>query len=164
MPAAIIRLACSLLCDAPEFLRPALRFLAFLRRLLKLEDDPQDCLSRPKRFLELLELWLGLPVLTLLQGHGPLNGRRSKNRLDRVCGITVCVCGLFRGAIFQPGISTCDCAPPARPSGWGVTAHGLRHSAATILLNHVGKDLRKIQELLRHKNIRTTRPLHPRRL
>jgi site-specific recombinase XerD len=25
-----------------------------------------------------------------------------------------------------------------------------------ILLNHVGKDLREIQELLRHKNIRTT--------
>jgi site-specific recombinase XerD len=37
-----------------------------------------------------------------------------------------------------------------------VTAHGLRHSAATILLNDVGKDLRGIQELLRHKNIRTT--------
>ena len=39
-----------------------------------------------------------------------------------------------------------------------ITAHGLRHSAATILLNHVGKDLREIQELLRHKNIRTTVP------
>ena len=25
-----------------------------------------------------------------------------------------------------------------------------------ILLNHVGKDLRAIQELLRHKNVRTT--------
>jgi site-specific recombinase XerD len=37
-----------------------------------------------------------------------------------------------------------------------ITAHGLRHSAATILLNHVGKDLREVQELLRHKNIRTT--------
>ena len=37
-----------------------------------------------------------------------------------------------------------------------ITAHGLRHSAATILLNHVGKDLREIQEFLRHKNIRTT--------
>ncbi|MDQ3621068.1 MAG: tyrosine-type recombinase/integrase [Verrucomicrobiota bacterium] len=37
-----------------------------------------------------------------------------------------------------------------------ITAHGLRHSAATILLNHVGKDLRLIQQLLRHKNIRTT--------
>ena len=38
----------------------------------------------------------------------------------------------------------------------GITALGLRHSAATILLNHLGKDLREIQELLRHKNIRTT--------
>jgi site-specific recombinase XerD len=37
-----------------------------------------------------------------------------------------------------------------------ITAHGLRHSAATILLNQVGKDLREIQELLRHKNIRST--------
>ena len=37
-----------------------------------------------------------------------------------------------------------------------ITAHGLRHSAATILLNHVGKNLREIQTLLRHKNIRTT--------
>jgi site-specific recombinase XerD len=36
-----------------------------------------------------------------------------------------------------------------------ITAHGLRHSAATILLQ-VGKDLREIQELLRHKNVRTT--------
>ena len=37
-----------------------------------------------------------------------------------------------------------------------ITAHGLRHSAVTILLNQVGKDLREIQELLPHKNIRTT--------
>jgi integrase len=36
-----------------------------------------------------------------------------------------------------------------------ITAHGLRHSAATILLKHVGKDPRDIKELLRHKNIRT---------
>jgi site-specific recombinase XerD len=36
-----------------------------------------------------------------------------------------------------------------------ITAQGLHHSAGTIL-NHVGKDLRGIQELLRHKNIRTT--------
>ena len=31
-----------------------------------------------------------------------------------------------------------------------------RHGAATILLNQVGKDLREIQELLRHRNNRTT--------
>jgi site-specific recombinase XerD len=28
----------------------------------------------------------------------------------------------------------------------------LRHSAATILLNHVGTDLREIQDFLRHKS------------
>jgi site-specific recombinase XerD len=39
--------------------------------------------------------------------------------------------------------------------GGEITADGLGHSAATILLNHVGKDLREIQELLRHENIRT---------
>ena len=45
-----------------------------------------------------------------------------------------------------------------KPGGGGreINAHGLRYSAATILLNQVGKDLREIQELLRHKNIRTT--------
>ena len=36
-----------------------------------------------------------------------------------------------------------------------ITAHGLRHSAATILLNHVGTDLREIQDFLRHKSTRT---------
>jgi integrase len=28
-----------------------------------------------------------------------------------------------------------------------ITAHGLRHSAATILLNHVGKDLREMESI-----------------
>ena len=36
------------------------------------------------------------------------------------------------------------------------TAHGLRHSAATILLNDQGKNLREVQEALRHRDIRTT--------
>jgi hypothetical protein len=60
------------------------------------------------------------------------------------------------GSVFQSGIQFA--AAGGVQSAWGgeITAHGLRHSAATILLNHVGKDLREIQELLRHKNIRTT--------
>lgn len=37
-----------------------------------------------------------------------------------------------------------------------LTAHGLCHSAATILLNDHGKNLREVQEVLRHKDIRTT--------
>jgi site-specific recombinase XerD len=45
----------------------------------------------------------------------------------------------------------------AERSEWGRSVRmGLRHSAATILLNYVGKYLREIQELLPHKNIRTT--------
>ena len=37
-----------------------------------------------------------------------------------------------------------------------ITAHGLRHSAATTLLNSDGVSLREIQELLRHKSLATT--------
>ena len=37
-----------------------------------------------------------------------------------------------------------------------LSAHGLRHSAATILLNDQGKNLREVQEALRHRDIRTT--------
>ena len=68
----------------------------------------------------------------------------------------LCLQGI-RERRFPIGLSTCACAPHAEPSGWGRSQlHGLRHSAATILLNHVGKDLREIHELLRHRNIRTT--------
>ncbi len=56
----------------------------------------------------------------------------------------------------QTARSTSGSGPRAEHLGWGRSPPGLRHSAATILLNHVGKDLREIQELLRHKNIRTT--------
>ena len=37
-----------------------------------------------------------------------------------------------------------------------LTAHGLRHSGATILLNDQGKNLKEVQEALRHRDIRTT--------
>lgn len=37
-----------------------------------------------------------------------------------------------------------------------LSAHGLRHSAATLLLNAQGRNLREVQEVLRHKDIRTT--------
>jgi integrase len=43
-----------------------------------------------------------------------------------------------------------------------ITAHGLRHSAATILLNHVGTDLREIQEFLRPQEYPHQRALHAR--
>ncbi len=66
------------------------------------------------------------------------------------------LCGVFGRAVFQSRVQPAA-AGACRALGLGeITAHGLWHSAATILLNHVGKDLREIQELLRHKNIRTT--------
>jgi site-specific recombinase XerD len=37
-----------------------------------------------------------------------------------------------------------------------ISAHGLRHSAATLLLNERDRNLKEIQELLRHKNLSTT--------
>ena len=61
----------------------------------------------------------------------------------------------IRANHFQIERSTFGYGRRAEPLG-EITAHGFRHSAATILLNHVAKDLREIQELLRHKNIRTT--------
>jgi integrase len=63
----------------------------------------------------------------------------------------------IRARRFRTGISTFGLRAACRALGVGeIIAPGLRHSTATILLNHVGKDLPEIQELLRHKSIRTT--------
>jgi len=63
----------------------------------------------------------------------------------------------YSGAPFSNRAFNLRLRAACRALGVGeITAHGLRHSAATILLNQVGKDLREIQELLRRKNIRTT--------
>jgi hypothetical protein len=58
----------------------------------------------------------------------------------------------YSGAPFSNRAFNLRLRAACRAIGVGeITAHGLRHSAATILLNEVGKDLREIQELLRHK-------------
>ena len=63
----------------------------------------------------------------------------------------------IRESHFRTEHSIYGCGPLAERSGWGrLPLTGCGIPAATILLNHVGKDLREIQELLRHKNIRTT--------
>jgi integrase len=73
--------------------------------------------------------------------------RESFPSTDRVYGI-------LRRTNFQPRVQFAT-ALRLSGAGGGETAHGLRHSAATIFVNHVEKGLREIQELLRHKNIRT---------
>ncbi|MDB6135076.1 MAG: integrase/recombinase XerD [Verrucomicrobiales bacterium] len=48
-------------------------------------------------------------------------------------------------------------AAACRGAGTGIiTAHGLRHSAASLLLNERGRNLRELQDLLGHKNLSTT--------
>jgi site-specific recombinase XerD len=37
-----------------------------------------------------------------------------------------------------------------------ITAHGLRHSAANLLLNERGRNIRELQELLWHRSLATT--------
>jgi site-specific recombinase XerD len=64
--------------------------------------------------------------------------------------------GYFGRAVLQPCVQPAAPGCVQSPRGGEITAHGLRHSAATILLDYAGKDLREIQELLRHKNIRAT--------
>jgi integrase len=64
--------------------------------------------------------------------------------------------GYSGGSVLQPRVQFAAAGGVQSVRGGEITSHGLRHSAATILLNQVGKDLREIQELLRHKNIRTT--------
>ena len=54
----------------------------------------------------------------------------------------------YSGAPFSNRAFNLRLRAACRALGVGeITAHGLRHSAATILLNQVGKDLREIQEL-----------------
>jgi site-specific recombinase XerD len=85
---------------------------------------------------------------------GPLSGHDAK--IDRVrerYGLCLPISGMpFSNCAFNLRLRTA-----CKAIGMGeIAAHGLWHSAAPILLNHVGKDLREIQELFRHNNIPTT--------
>jgi site-specific recombinase XerC len=61
----------------------------------------------------------------------------------------------IRASHFPTKRSTCGCAA-CRALGLGRSQRTDYATRRRPSLNHVGKDLREIQELLRHKNIRTT--------
>jgi integrase/recombinase XerC len=60
--------------------------------------------------------------------------------------------GPFTNQAFNKRLSTA-CRQVGVPL---ISAHGLRHSAATLLLNDKGRNLKELQELLGHRSIATT--------
>lgn len=61
------------------------------------------------------------------------------------------------GGIFSNQAFNRHLAAACRASGVEIiTAHGLRHSAANLLLNERGRNIRELQELLGHRSLATT--------
>jgi site-specific recombinase XerC len=81
------------------------------------------------------------------------NDAKWQQSFDRVA---ICICRILGRAVLESRVQPAAASGLQGDWGGGDHSHGLHHSAATILLNHVGKDLREIQELLRYKSIRTT--------
>jgi integrase len=71
-------------------------------------------------------------------------GRGRWDDHGRTARLSTRAMGAAQEATLGRDLSAAACAAGGYPKAGG-TAHGLRHSAATILLNQVGKDLREIQ-------------------
>lgn len=83
-------------------------------------------------------------------------GKRRNRVAIEFAGSELVFPGRDGGAISNQAFNR-HLAAACRASGIDIiTAHGLRHSAANLLLNERGRNIRELQELLGHRSLATT--------
>ncbi len=173
--AGVVKQSPALFMSAPKYTRKLPRFLSEpeTERLIAAAESPRDraiveaLYATGLRRSELANLLLEDVRLK----NGTLMVRRGKGGKDRVAmlgskaveALRLYLCGRRSGPVFLGirGRLTADSiahtvTDTARRAGLcGVSAHTLRHSFATHLLNR-GADIRYVQELLGHTSLSTT--------
>jgi site-specific recombinase XerD len=112
-------------------------------------DDKGDCVELPQGVYRLIQVYLAeRKAITRITETSPLfasvSNRNNDGRLT-----TTSISRLIKGILRDNGIDSKR-----------VTSHSLRHTCATVMLQN-GVELRKVQEVLRHKSVTVTeRYLH----